>query len=765
MSNAEALKNKQRKKERQKAQQEIPPAEKKQDAETEQNASLQTASALKLDNLLDAKDFHFKETVGEGNQAEVNLAEYTGTAFPHTTYAVKSYLRSGARGSARAQEVAKRAYQEWRELQELNHPALPKAMGIFHTVDEQNRVRYHLVMEAVQGKSLLEKITNAPQEATALSWTDQLLDFVQYMQEKQKAHRDIKPENIIIEPSGKLRVLDAGGVTKDISKTLGSTIMEKGSIFGTLKYAAPEQIDGYVKPNSDLYAVGIIMYEMLMGELVPGEMKKTHEKLDWQKMEQRFGKELQEIVRVMTRPDYKERVQTAAEVRGRLEKAVRREKEEREVVVAGVANEGDNFTDGIPEYSVVDLVYDHLIIKPGQQLQMGTSSLIPKLEKYQQKQPLTEKDMALVELFKERIRLSYQVSLLRTTPHEELLAFTQQQIHDGKEERILGYRRNDIVDLSDALGFSRPKQKEEHLGIHRRELVALNNPKFRELLQYCANQRVGDSDLRYAAANLRTYSREMDMGFDKEAFKAKFAELKERELTDEEKETLQRVGIDIYTIFFAEKWGELSRHLDAKRFQALFLTLAKEGLVYQAKGQEGLEDCFRISEGAKFGKEIIILGNNETYNNALMILTLATTAGGAIGGTALVDGSIPDKLIGLGLGSTVGFIAGLLASIGIDVLYEHFTKNTFNGSVIRQYSPEKKAEELLKIYQAFRPTEFTDIPQLMENIGKAERCELTPHQLAEAVISYVKKADEDRLFNHDIALHEIKGFDSYKVND
>jgi serine/threonine-protein kinase len=92
-----------------------------------------------------------------------------------------------------------------------------------------------------------------------------LLDIIAAAHDNDIVHRDIKPGNIIVGPGGKLKLTDFG-----VAHVKDSTLVQTaaGSIIGTPLYAAPEQLnDGKVDASADLYSVGVLLYEMLSGEL------------------------------------------------------------------------------------------------------------------------------------------------------------------------------------------------------------------------------------------------------------------------------------------------------------------------------------------------------------------------------------------------------------------------------------------------------------------------------------------------------------------
>jgi beta-lactam-binding protein with PASTA domain/tRNA A-37 threonylcarbamoyl transferase component Bud32 len=123
---------------------------------------------------------------------------------------------------------------------------------------------YYIAMEVIEGRSLKELIlTRGPLPiAQAIAFTLEILDALRFAHRHGIIHRDVKPHNILI-GGERLKVTDFG-----IARAGASQMTEAGSIMGTAQYLSPEQARGApVTASSDLYSVGIVLYEMLTGKV------------------------------------------------------------------------------------------------------------------------------------------------------------------------------------------------------------------------------------------------------------------------------------------------------------------------------------------------------------------------------------------------------------------------------------------------------------------------------------------------------------------
>jgi beta-lactam-binding protein with PASTA domain/tRNA A-37 threonylcarbamoyl transferase component Bud32 len=123
---------------------------------------------------------------------------------------------------------------------------------------------YYIAMEVIEGRSLKELIlTRGPLPiAQAIAFSLEILDALRFAHRHGIIHRDVKPHNILI-GGERLKVTDFG-----IARAGASQMTEAGSIMGTAQYLSPEQARGApVTASSDLYSVGIVLYEMLTGKV------------------------------------------------------------------------------------------------------------------------------------------------------------------------------------------------------------------------------------------------------------------------------------------------------------------------------------------------------------------------------------------------------------------------------------------------------------------------------------------------------------------
>jgi eukaryotic-like serine/threonine-protein kinase len=160
-------------------------------------------------------------------------------------------------------EFVERFRREASSAAALSHPNI---VGIFDR-GEWNGT-YYIAMEYVAGRSLkaIVREQGPLDPTTAIDIVVQILRAARFAHRRGVIHRDLKPHNVILDEEGRARVTDFG-----IARAGASDMTLTGSIMGTAQYLSPEQAQGHmVSETSDLYSIGVILYELLTG-VVPFE--------------------------------------------------------------------------------------------------------------------------------------------------------------------------------------------------------------------------------------------------------------------------------------------------------------------------------------------------------------------------------------------------------------------------------------------------------------------------------------------------------------
>ena len=155
-------------------------------------------------------------------------------------------------------EYEKRFFLEAKAAGKLNHPNIVTA----YDFGEEEGVAY-LAMELVEGTDLRERLKKgALAAADAVDIAHQIAEGLGYAHERGIVHRDIKPGNIMLQKRGHAKIMDFGLARMRVADHKTST----GMVLGTPKYMSPEQVAGQpVDPRSDLFSLGIVLYEMATG--------------------------------------------------------------------------------------------------------------------------------------------------------------------------------------------------------------------------------------------------------------------------------------------------------------------------------------------------------------------------------------------------------------------------------------------------------------------------------------------------------------------
>jgi serine/threonine-protein kinase len=209
-------------------------------------------SGIAADTVVDGR-YRLVTRIGSGGMADVWCAE-------DLQLGRKVALKLLHERFAGDQEFIERFRREASSAAGLQHP---------HVVSVYDRGEwegtYYIAMEFLEGESLKEIVErDAPIDPDrAIELTLQILRAARFAHRRSIVHRDFKPQNIIVDHEDRAKVTDFG-----IARAGASDMTQTGSIMGTAQYLSPEQAQGHaVSGASDLYAIGIILYELLTGRV------------------------------------------------------------------------------------------------------------------------------------------------------------------------------------------------------------------------------------------------------------------------------------------------------------------------------------------------------------------------------------------------------------------------------------------------------------------------------------------------------------------
>ncbi len=199
--------------------------------------------------------YHILEQLGEGGMAIVFKAYDTRL---EREVAVK-IIRRGAFPPELLDEVLKRFEREAKSLARLSHPSIVKV----HDFGEHEGSPY-LVLEYLPGGTLKRLLGHPMPWQEAVRLILPVARGLAYAHQRGILHRDIKPANILITENGEPMLSDFG-IAKILEGEQATSLTSSGMAVGTPEYMAPEQWKGQTTQQSDIYSLGIVLYEMIAG--------------------------------------------------------------------------------------------------------------------------------------------------------------------------------------------------------------------------------------------------------------------------------------------------------------------------------------------------------------------------------------------------------------------------------------------------------------------------------------------------------------------
>jgi eukaryotic-like serine/threonine-protein kinase len=261
--------------------------------------------------------FRLEEQVGSGGMSSVYRA-FDPTLERHV--AIKLMHRDISNDA----DQLERFRRESRAVAQLNHPHVVTVIDAGE--DDGNPF---IVFEYVEGETLKDRIRRLGRlpVAEAVAYAVEIARALECAHSHLLVHRDVKPQNVLIDPDGRAKVTDFGIARSLEAQGLTAT----GRVLGTTDYVSPEQALGHeVTAQSDIYSLGIVLYEMLTGEApfqadtqVAVAMKHVREPLpDVQKRRPEISAALASVVERATAKETKNRYATVAEMVHDLEEVL-----------------------------------------------------------------------------------------------------------------------------------------------------------------------------------------------------------------------------------------------------------------------------------------------------------------------------------------------------------------------------------------------------------------------------------------------------------
>jgi len=277
---------------------------------------------LKIESGQQLLHYRLIEKIGEGGMGVVWKAVDTTLDREVAIKVLPDMVAAGPERLARFEREAK-------VLASLNHPNIAAIHGL-QEVDGD----HFLVLELIEGEDLAARMSRGAipvNEAVALA--AQIAEALEAAHESQIVHRDLKPANVRVTPDGRVKVLDFGlakvwapdasDSSLSFSPTITSAMTQAGVILGTAAYMSPEQARGQdVDKRSDIWAFGVLVYEMLVGvQLFAGETATdilgaiVHRKPEWESLPKNTPPALVRLLKRCLTMELSERLRDIGEAR------------------------------------------------------------------------------------------------------------------------------------------------------------------------------------------------------------------------------------------------------------------------------------------------------------------------------------------------------------------------------------------------------------------------------------------------------------------
>ena len=201
--------------------------------------------------------------LGKGAMGAVYLAHdaqldrHVALKLPHPAAAADPQLRA-------------RFLREARAAATLHHPHLCPVFDAGEAPGPRGEPRLYLTMALIEGRTLRQAAEGPQPPRTAARLIRKLADAMAHAHGRGVIHRDLKPANVMLDADGRPSITDFGLARRDSGADAAVRVTRAGAVLGTPAYMSPEQIAGdpdAVGPRADIYALGVILYELLTGRL------------------------------------------------------------------------------------------------------------------------------------------------------------------------------------------------------------------------------------------------------------------------------------------------------------------------------------------------------------------------------------------------------------------------------------------------------------------------------------------------------------------